>query len=256
MRDTDIVRRGKRRRFTKEYRRQVVEETLVPGASIAGVALKHRLNANLVFTWRRRLLPALAPARARAVKLLPVTVTEAAAPEPAARERTEQAGAPVSDTRGDRGRARRGAPGAEGCGRCRGAAGGALGAGLAMIALPTGTRVWVAAGVTDMRKGMDGLAALVQTALAENPFLCGEAEYVAAEREYVPRLLWAWSLCSRPATHKIYTLSRRLRTASLGRNRWVTVPRIAALSRPRRIISTSAAAYRCVVATCACPSHA
>jgi transposase len=35
-----------------------------------------------------------------------------------------------------------------------------------MIALPSGTRVWIAAGVTDMRKGMDGLAALVQTALA------------------------------------------------------------------------------------------
>ena len=32
-----------------------------------------------------------------------------------------------------------------------------------MIGLPAGTRVWLAAGVTDMRKGMDGLAALVQT---------------------------------------------------------------------------------------------
>ena len=63
-----------RRRFTKEFRRQVVEETLVPGGSIAGVALKHRLNANLVFTWRRKLLPALAPTRA--VKLLPVTITD------------------------------------------------------------------------------------------------------------------------------------------------------------------------------------
>jgi hypothetical protein len=30
-----------------------------------------------------------------------------------------------------------------------------------MIALPAGTRVWLAAGVTDMRKGMDGLAALL-----------------------------------------------------------------------------------------------
>ncbi|MGH8630855.1 MAG: IS66-like element accessory protein TnpA [Burkholderiales bacterium] len=84
MRDTeDVVRRGKRRRFTKEYRRQVVQETLAPGASIAGVALKHRLNANLVFTWRRRLLPALAPARARSVKLLPVTITDSGAPAPA-----------------------------------------------------------------------------------------------------------------------------------------------------------------------------
>ena len=39
-----------------------------------------------------------------------------------------------------------------------------------MITLPVGTRVWLAAGVTDMRKGMDGLSALVQTTLADNPF--------------------------------------------------------------------------------------
>jgi transposase len=39
-----------------------------------------------------------------------------------------------------------------------------------MIGLPAGTRIWLAAGVTDMRKGFDGLAALVQGALAENPF--------------------------------------------------------------------------------------
>jgi len=39
-----------------------------------------------------------------------------------------------------------------------------------MIGLPLGTRVWIAAGVTDMRKGIEGLAALVQTALGERPF--------------------------------------------------------------------------------------
>jgi transposase len=39
-----------------------------------------------------------------------------------------------------------------------------------MIGLPLGTRGWIASGVTDMRKGMDGLAALVQTALGERPF--------------------------------------------------------------------------------------
>lgn len=39
-----------------------------------------------------------------------------------------------------------------------------------MIALPAGTKVWLAAGATDMRKGFDGLAALVQTQLAEDPF--------------------------------------------------------------------------------------
>ena len=39
-----------------------------------------------------------------------------------------------------------------------------------MIGLPAGTRVWLAAGVTDMRKGMSGLAALVQTSLEADPF--------------------------------------------------------------------------------------
>lgn len=34
-----------------------------------------------------------------------------------------------------------------------------------MIGLPANTRVWLAAGHTDIRKGFDGLAALVQTAL-------------------------------------------------------------------------------------------
>jgi len=38
-----------------------------------------------------------------------------------------------------------------------------------MIALPTGTRVWLAAGKTDMRKGFDGLSAVAQTVLRENP---------------------------------------------------------------------------------------
>ena len=37
-----------------------------------------------------------------------------------------------------------------------------------MIALPAGVQVWLAAGATDMRKGFDGLAALVQTQLAED----------------------------------------------------------------------------------------
>jgi transposase len=39
-----------------------------------------------------------------------------------------------------------------------------------MIALPAGVQVWLAAGATDMRKGFDGLAAVVQMHLAEDPF--------------------------------------------------------------------------------------
>ena len=39
-----------------------------------------------------------------------------------------------------------------------------------MIALPTGTHIWIAAGITDLRRGFTGLSATVQTVLEENPF--------------------------------------------------------------------------------------
>ena len=43
------------------------------------------------------------------------------------------------------------------------------GAGGAMMPFPTGVRVWVAAGHTDMRRGMRGLALQVQEALKRDP---------------------------------------------------------------------------------------
>ena len=39
-----------------------------------------------------------------------------------------------------------------------------------MIALPTQTRIWIAAGVTDLRRGFTGLSALVQTKLEQSAF--------------------------------------------------------------------------------------
>jgi transposase len=39
-----------------------------------------------------------------------------------------------------------------------------------MMGLPAGVRIWLVAGITDMRKGADALCALVQTALSESPF--------------------------------------------------------------------------------------
>ncbi len=39
-----------------------------------------------------------------------------------------------------------------------------------MITVPAGMRVYLACGVTDMRKGFDGLAVLTQEVLKEDPF--------------------------------------------------------------------------------------
>jgi len=38
-----------------------------------------------------------------------------------------------------------------------------------MIPVPVGTRVWLAAGVTDMRKGFNGLAAQTERVLSSDP---------------------------------------------------------------------------------------
>jgi len=45
---------GKKHRWrTKAERRAIVEETLVPGASVSRVARQHDVNANQVFHWRK-----------------------------------------------------------------------------------------------------------------------------------------------------------------------------------------------------------
>ncbi len=43
----------KRRLYSPELKSQVVAETQVPGASVAGVALSHGINANIVHRWLR-----------------------------------------------------------------------------------------------------------------------------------------------------------------------------------------------------------
>jgi len=44
----------KRRQYTEAFKRQVVAEALAEGVSVASVARRHGLNANLIFNWRRR----------------------------------------------------------------------------------------------------------------------------------------------------------------------------------------------------------
>jgi len=58
-----------------------------------------------------------------------------------------------------------------------------------MIGLAAHTRVWLAAGHTDMRKGFDGLAALAQTALAQAPF-SGHVFVFRGRRGDIVKLLW------------------------------------------------------------------
>lgn len=58
-----------------------------------------------------------------------------------------------------------------------------------MIGPPANTRVWLVAGHTDMRKGFDGLAAVVQAALAANPF-DGQVFVFRGRRGDIIKVLW------------------------------------------------------------------
>ena len=58
-----------------------------------------------------------------------------------------------------------------------------------MIGLPANTRIWIVAGMTDMRCGFDGLSAIVQTVLQQNPF-CGHVFVFRGKRGDLIKLLW------------------------------------------------------------------
>jgi transposase len=60
-----------------------------------------------------------------------------------------------------------------------------------MIGMPAGTRIWIVAGVTDLRRGFTGLSGMVQTALAENPF-SGQLFVFRGKRGDLIKVLW-WS---------------------------------------------------------------
>lgn len=64
-----------RRRFTPAERLSMVRECEAPGVSVAEVAQRNRVNANLLFKWKKRHERGLLPAPASAV-LVPVKVVK------------------------------------------------------------------------------------------------------------------------------------------------------------------------------------
>ena len=79
--------RRMRRSWADEEKRRIVEETLLPGASVAAVAQRHDLNANLLFSWRRqadvgsRVGGERVPATAEPAEFVPIGVFDRATDE-------------------------------------------------------------------------------------------------------------------------------------------------------------------------------
>jgi transposase len=58
-----------------------------------------------------------------------------------------------------------------------------------VIELPIGTKIWIAAGITDMRRGFPGLSAQVQTVLEQQPY-SGHVFVFRGRRGDVVKALW------------------------------------------------------------------
>jgi transposase len=58
-----------------------------------------------------------------------------------------------------------------------------------MMIPPSGVRVWLATGATDMRRGMNGLALQVQQALQRDPF-AGDLYVFRGKRGDLLKILW------------------------------------------------------------------
>ncbi len=79
VRDAEILiaEPAPRRRYrSKRERREIVEETLQPGASVAVIARRHDVNANQVFLWRKLYREGRLDVEPAAAQLVPVRMAE------------------------------------------------------------------------------------------------------------------------------------------------------------------------------------
>lgn len=75
------AREGRRRRFSEVDKRQILEETMQPGASLSEVARRYGIAARVLFRWKQELTPVF----------VAVEITDANAPSDAAPSEEEHA---------------------------------------------------------------------------------------------------------------------------------------------------------------------
>lgn len=88
-----------------------------------------------------------------------------------------------------------------------------------MIPLPSGTKIWLVAGITDMRNGFNGLAAKVQTALKDDP-MSGHVFIFRGCSGSQVKLLWSTGRRAVPADQTAGARAFRLAVSP----RWQSVP--------------------------------
>ena len=142
----------RRRRWSADQKRAIVAESFAPGAVVSEVARRADVSPGQIYRWRQELRAAAGFAQ---VLIAPAENPEPKSAPPCAAPAIE---VELRSSGSDSG------IGAGGIG-----GGGPQGAVAAMIPVPSGVRVWLAVGHTDMRRGMDSLALQVQEKLGRDP---------------------------------------------------------------------------------------
>jgi transposase len=185
-----ITRNERRRRWTVEQKQMIAAQSLVAGASATDVARQHGIGTGQLYNWRKALLAAQPAAVAGRFARVEVATAGPMLRGAGHHERCLDVGGQTGPTRqldrdclADRHDAA--------CGRASRPAclASHFGGAAWMIALPSGGRVWLACGHTDMRKGMDRLAMLAQQMLTEDPF-SGALSAFRGKRGGLVKLLW------------------------------------------------------------------
>ena len=161
----------RRRRWSAEQKRSIVAEAFAPGASVCEVARRFDVVPGQIYRWRHDL-------RSAAAGFAEVVV----APGPEQRMAVASPALEIELWPGHS-RARCG-NGAQGLGF-----GDHQGPGSTMIALPSGIWVWIAAGHSDMRRGMHSLALQVQEVLKRNPH-AGDLYVFRGRSGSLIKILW------------------------------------------------------------------
>src|SRR3984957_13674791 len=156
-----VVETGRRRRWTDDEKLKIVLKSMQTPRAISSTARRHGISRSLLLNWRRSFCTEPDGAVEQKSGFVPAMVVA----DPIALTPATPANGPLGD-RDREGPSRH-------C-RCRRRCGrtgaGARHSGAPMIPVAAGVRIWIASGHTDMRKGMNGLALLVQEGLGRDPF--------------------------------------------------------------------------------------
>ena len=171
----------RRRHWSRAEKERIVAEAMEPGAVASEVARAAGIHSSQLFRWRQQLCErAQIPAVFNPVAVTAETGAVSLAITGEDRRHRDRVCQRRADADFRAGRCFDGIGSDEGAGEGQAAA---------MIPAPSGARVWLAAGHTDMRKGFDGLALLVQETLKRDPH-SGHLFVFRGRRGGLIKVLW------------------------------------------------------------------